>query len=79
MKRKAERVVPELLERGVTRSREGLRGVAQSRAGEALEKLAELEAQVAERNDRQDRGPSWKLWKGPSREPLEPRGGSGFG
>ena len=47
MKRKAARVVPELLERGVkARSREGLRGVAQSRAGDALDKLAKLESQL---------------------------------
>ena len=48
MKRQADRVVPQLLERRVGGSREKLRGVAQSRSREALEKLAELEAKLPE-------------------------------
>ena len=48
MKEKADRVVPQLLERRVGGSRERLSRVAQSRSREALEKLAELEAKLPE-------------------------------
>ena len=73
MKRKAAKVVPELLERGVTGSREGVMGMAQSHAGAALEKIASLEANLPNQEQKSRSNPSWKLWKGPSRELLEPR------